>query len=37
MLLVRRQDHALLHSFLRWYDVAWPHDHVSTKLKFRPR
>jgi hypothetical protein len=31
------KEHALLHSFLRWYDVAWPRDHVSTKLKFRPR
>src|ERR1700732_1755838 len=28
------KEHALLHSFLRWYDVAWPRDHVSTKLKF---
>jgi choline dehydrogenase-like flavoprotein len=27
----------LLHSFLRWYDIAWPRDHVSTKLKFQPR
>lgn len=30
------KEHALLHSFLRWYDIAWPRDHVSTKLKFRP-
>jgi uncharacterized protein len=30
------KEHAVLHSFLRWYDVAWPRDHVSTKLKFRP-
>jgi hypothetical protein len=31
------KEHALLNSFLRWYDVAWSRDHVSTKLKFRPR
>ena len=31
------KEHALLHSFLRWYDIAWPRDHVSTKLAFRPK
>ena len=34
---LENKEHALLNSFLRWYDIAWPRDHVSTKLKFRPR
>ena len=34
---LEKREHALLNCFLRYYDVAWPRDHVNTKLSFRPR
>jgi hypothetical protein len=34
---LEKKEHALLNCFLRYYDVAWPRDHVNTKLAFRPR